>query len=105
MFKATVVNLVCKVALYGHKYRKPTPIALVGLWRCALILCGLTALGFMTLSCMGFFGVQAEMPQGRVYDLLRYPLMGVGTISVGTLLILVPWFVLTDLGKWGRKEE
>ncbi|HEY3983502.1 hypothetical protein [Cedecea sp.] len=107
MFKNTVMRLVRKVALDGHNNQKPSAIALVGLWRSALILCGLTGLGMMSLSVLVYLGLHPGIQQGSVFNLLYYPLMGVGTIAFGLLLILVPVLVksvLIDLGNWGKKE-
>jgi hypothetical protein len=107
MFKNTVMRLVRKVALDGHSYQKPSAIALVGLWRSALILCGLTGLGMMSLSVLVNLGLHAGIQQGSVFNLLHYPLMGVCTIMSGLLLIIVPVLVksvLINLGNWGKKE-
>ncbi|WP_455872306.1 hypothetical protein [Serratia proteamaculans] len=107
MFKNTVIHLVRKVALDGHNYQKPSAIALVGLWRSALILCGLTGLGMMSLSALVSLGLHPGIRQDSVFNLLCYPLMGVGTIVSGLMLIIVPVLVkivLIDLGNWGKKE-
>ncbi|MCS4320724.1 hypothetical protein M2407_005098 [Serratia sp. BIGb0234] len=66
MFKNTVMRFVRKVALDDHNYQKPSAIALVGLWRSALILCGLTGLGMMSLSVLVYLdlhpGIHLEQP-------------------------------------------
>lgn len=107
MFKNIVMRVVRKVALDGHNYQKPSAIALVGLWRSALILCGLTGLGMMSLSALVSLGLHPGIQQGSVFNLLYYPLMGFGTIVFGLLLITVPVLVISvliNLGSWGKKE-
>jgi len=65
MFKNTVIRLVRNVALDGHNYQKPSAIALVGLWRAALILCCLTVLGMMSVSALVSLGLTSGYPKGQ----------------------------------------